>query len=139
MDSDYADIPAAEIESTGSCDELVRTDEEELVGVPSVEDIYMNSHVGRCMEKVLTDMLEEKEISIQQFISLKRIFNSVHREAFTQCQGRLHVTVTGTLEEYASVPAGSVFQIKDCSVSGPTSMIKIPKGSVSLVHSWDQS
>lgn len=137
MPSSEEDIAASDIDSVGSCDSLVREDDEDMTNLPSMDNVYMNSQVGTCLQKVLSDMLEEKQISIQQFISLKRVFNSIHREAFSECQGKLHLSVSGTLDEFSSLPAGSVFRIKDCTVAGASVQVKVPKGTVSLVNSWD--
>lgn len=129
-------VLAADLESVGSCTSLIKNEEDDTRPTPTVDDLYMNTHVGRCLEKVLSDMLEENEINIQQFISLKRVFNMVHRDAFSQCQSKLHVSISGKLDEFSSNPAGSIFHIHDCAVSGPATQVSIPKGTISLVHSW---
>ncbi len=139
MENNEENVAANDIDSVGSCDSLVRDEDEEFHPFASMEDVYMNSQVGRCLQKVLSDLLEEKKITIQQFISLKRVFNSIHKEAFSECQGKLHLSVSATLDEFSSLPSGSVFHIKDCTVVGPSALVKVPKGTVSLVNSWDSS
>ena len=138
MKAEDDSILAADLQSVSSCTSLVRDDDDEVPDITSCEDIYLNTHAGQSLQKVLGEMLETNDITIQQFIALKRSFNNIYHDGFSQCQSKLHVSLSGTLQEFTSLPSGSVFHIEECTLNGPSSSIKIPRGNISLAHAGNQ-
>ena len=133
MSSEEPSILVDDLESVGSCDSLVRADGD-LMEELDIGDMYTNSHVGRCLQTVLSEMLEEGDINIQQCHAIRRRFNVIHEEAYSQCSNKLHLTISGHLEEFNSLPSSATFHIDGCKITGPSSSVQVPRGTIHLAH-----
>ena len=131
-------IPVSELESVSSCDSLVLDDSSELEMIPSLHEMYINTHIGQCLQTVLADLLDEGKIDIQQCQAIKSEFNAVYSDAYANTTNRLKLTVSGKLNDYNGVPNGSVFHIEDCTITGPSSSIRLPRGSATFTHAKDR-
>lgn len=127
------DALACEIESVGSCESNLRDEADTRLESLCFEKIYMNTHAGSCLQTVLRGLMAHKQINVVQKSELEMEFNRIYHAAFSHCQTKLHVNVHAKLNEYASVETGSVFQIQDCVVTGPSSSVQVPKGEAKLV------
>ena len=106
------DILGADIESVGSCSSLVNEEADEMAIEPDVSNIYSETHIGQCLNNVLNEMLEEGDIDIHQQLALRKTFNHVHYESFSQCPNTLHLDISGTLREYSMRENSSTFKVK---------------------------
>lgn len=130
-------IPVDELDSVSSCDSLVIDDPTELHNIPSMFDIYMNTHVGLSLKKVLADFLDEGRIDIKQCQAITSKFNRIYADAYAQTSNRLKLTVSGKLSDFNSTPSGSVFHIEECIITGPSSSVRLPRGTATFSNAND--
>ena len=136
--SEENSIPVSELESVSSCDSLINDDSCDLDMIPALHEMYINTHVGQSLQSVLADMLDEGKIDIQQCQAIKSKFNSVYAEAYANTSNRLKLTVSGKLSDFNGLPNGSVFHIEDCTITGPSSSIRLPRGTTTFTHAKDR-
>ncbi len=136
--SEENSIPASELDSVSSCDSLVLPDSSELEMIPSMHELYINTHVGQCLQTVLADLLEEGKIDIRQCQAIKSKFNTVYAEAYANASSRLKLTVSGKLQDFNGLPNGSVYHIEDCTITGPSSSVRLPRGTATFTHAKDR-
>jgi hypothetical protein len=110
------ELLASEIESVGSCDSLLREEDEGPLSDMSYESIYSRTHAGDCLEVVLREMMESGDINVIQRMDLLKEFNRIYLKAFAHCQSRLHLSVNADLTEYSLVEGGAVFDLKVCNL-----------------------
>lgn len=128
-------IRACDIESVGSCESELRDKDDSTLQDLQFDKIYLSTHAGTCLQSVLQELLLEGDINVVQKTELEREFNRIYFESYSQCQSKLHSSVLAKLNEYSTIETGSVFNIEDCLINGPSSSLKVPLGDVKLVHS----
>jgi hypothetical protein len=124
---------ASESESVGSCESMIHS-EHDILEEMELSDLYTNTQIGRCLQTVLSEMLDEGEIDIRQCHAIRKRFNRIHSEAYAQCSNRLHLTVSGHLSEFNCLSSGSTFQIDECKLTAPSSSVQVPRGTIKLAH-----
>ena len=135
---EYGVTAIEDLGSVSSCDSLINQDTTELEDIPALHELYMNTQVGLCLKSVLADMLDEGRIDIQQCQAIQSKFNKVYSDAYANSSNRLKLTVSGKLSDFNGLPHGSVFHIKDCTITGPSSSIRLPRGTATFAHAKDR-
>jgi len=128
-------ILAADIESVGSCESDLKDRDDETLQSLLFDKIYLKTHVGSCLQTVLQELMLEGDINVVQKSELEREFNKIYFDAYSQCQSKLHLSIQAKLNQFSSVETGSVFNVQDCVVNGPSSSLKLPRCDAKLVHS----
>ena len=128
-------ILASDIQSVGSCESELRDRDDDSLESLNFHKIYLNTHAGSCLQTVLQELMLDGDINVVQKSELEREFNRIYFDAYSQCQSKLHVSLQSQLLEYSSIQSGSIFNLADCLINGPSSSLKVPKGVAKLVHS----
>jgi len=136
MDNENS-VPVQDLESVSSCESLILEDSTELHNIPSMHDLYMNTHVGQSLKTVLADFLDEGRIDIRQCQAIKSKFNRIYADAYAQSSNRLKLTVSGKLSDFNSTSSGSIFHIEECAITGPSCSVRLPRGTATFTHAKD--
>ena len=123
-----------DLNSVGSCSSELRDEDDNKLENLVFDKVYLSTHAGLCLQTVLQDLMETRDINVMQKSELEAQFNRIYHDAYAQCQSRLHLNVHAKLNEYSSIETGSVFQIQDCVINGPSSSVRVPQGEAKLVH-----
>lgn len=105
-------ILASEVESVGSCDSLIRDNDADVNTEFEIGNMYSETHIGQCLNTVLNELMDDGDININQQMALRRAFNYVHYDAYTQCSNKLHMSVSGKIDEFSILLSASSFTIK---------------------------
>lgn len=129
------DRQAVEIESVSSCSSEIKNEADvQFLESLDFKSLYLRTHAGLCLQTVLQEFVDSHQINVVQKADLEKEFNRLYYEAFSQCSNKMHVDIKAQLSEFSTVEDVSHLNVKDCSVTAPNLLVRVPQGAANIFH-----